>query len=127
FIQAAEFASLGVFSYSPEPNTGAALLDGTVSDSLKRVRMDEIADIQRSVSFGLLERERGRRRRILVDRQVTGNAAPYAGCGHAGRYYGQAFEIDGEVFIRGSGLVVGEFIDACITDSDEFDLAAEAV
>jgi ribosomal protein S12 methylthiotransferase len=127
FVGTAEFASLGVFCYSPEPNTGAVLLDGTVSDSLKRDRMDEIADIQRSVSFGLLERERGRTRRILVDRRVDRETALYEDCSHAGRYYGQAYEIDGEVYLKGGGLDVGEFVDARITDSDEFDLAAEAI
>lgn len=127
FVQNMEFSSLGVFCFSPEPNTGAALLGGTIPDSLKRERMAELTDIQRSVGFGLLGRHRGLVRRVLIDRRVEAATGPYGGCSHAGRYYGQALDIDGEVFLSGAGLKIGEFVDARITDSDEFDLAAEAV
>ncbi|MEJ2722980.1 MAG: MiaB/RimO family radical SAM methylthiotransferase, partial [bacterium] len=110
FVQNIQFSSLGVFCFSAEPNTGAAMLDGTIPDSLKRERMAELTDIQRSVGFGLLERHRGRVRRILVDRQVERDTGLYRGSSHAGRFYGQALDIDGEVFLTGAGLTVGEFV-----------------
>ncbi|UCG53147.1 MAG: 30S ribosomal protein S12 methylthiotransferase RimO [Candidatus Latescibacterota bacterium] len=124
FVEAAEFASLGVFVYSPEPNTDAAGLGGTVSDSVGTQRAAELTDVQRSVTFGLLSREIGGRRRILVDRRVEEGSGTYPGCGYAGRFYGQAYEIDGEVYLRGGAPEIGTFVDARVTDTDVFDLEA---
>ena len=81
------------------------------------------------MSFGFLSDQKGSRRKILVDRRVNDSEIPsaYPGCDFAGRYYGQAFEIDGEVYIKGEGVEVGEFIDARITDADAFDMEAEVL
>lgn len=123
FIEAMEFSSLGVFTYSAEPNTAAALLEGMVPDSIKAERAAELSDLQSAVAFGLNSGETGIVHRVLVDRRVDDprdGEFPFAG-----RYYGQAPEVDGEVMVRGDGVVVGKFVNARIVDADVFDLHAE--
>lgn len=129
FVSGIGFASLGVFPFSPEPGTPAAEMDGMVHPAVRQERAEELIDIQKSVSFGFLSDQKGSRRKILVDRRITDSGVPgaYPGCAFAGRYYGQAFEIDGEVYVRGDGAAVGEFIDVRITDADAFDMEAEVL
>jgi ribosomal protein S12 methylthiotransferase len=124
FVETVEFASLGGFAYSPESNTPAARLAGAVSESIKAERAEELADIQKAISFGLHDAEIGSVHRVLVDRRRNGDA-DHSEYTYAGRYYGQALEVDGEVLLRGSGLRVGDFVTARITDSDVFDLHGE--
>lgn len=124
FLRTAEFASLGVFAYSPESNTPAAVMNGRVERHLVDERVAELNDLQESITFGLLNRERGNRHRILVDRKLGGDESYPEGFGYSGRYYGQAYEVDGEVYLRGEHLDVGTFVDARITDSDIHDLRA---
>jgi ribosomal protein S12 methylthiotransferase len=123
-VENAGFASLGVFVYSPEQGTGAARLAERVDPSAAAERAAEIADLQRSITFGLLSGELGRRHRVLVDRRLE-RRGERAGFSHAGRYYGQAYEIDGEVYMKGPGLQEGVFAEVRITDADAFDLEAQ--
>ena len=125
FVESAGFASLGVFVYSREEGTRAAALGTPVEPAVAAERSSEITDIQNSVTFGFLSDERGKRHRVLVDRRLERGVRP--GFTHAGRYYGQAYEIDGEVYIRGRGVEPGGFSVVRITDADAFDLEAEAV
>jgi ribosomal protein S12 methylthiotransferase len=124
FVESIRFASLGVFVFSREHGTTAASLDGTVGRAAAADRAAQLADVQSSVTFGLLSAEKGRTLRILIDRSV-GDGSGVGGCTHAGRYYGQAYEIDGEVYLEGKGLRVGEFVDGTIVDADASDLMAK--
>jgi len=123
FVEETEFASLGIFAYSPEPNTPAAQLNGAVADDVKRERVEELSDLQNAITFGLHDAERGSVHKILVDRLRDDSLCD--GYKYAGRYYGQALEVDGEVLLRGDGLAIGEFVSAVITDTDVFDLRGE--
>jgi ribosomal protein S12 methylthiotransferase len=127
FVEDAGFASLGVFVYSAEEGTDAARYEDRVDPAVAAERLGEITDLQNSITFGLLSSERGKRHRVLVDRRLEGRGGARAGFSHAGRYYGQAFEIDGEVYISGRGIKEGGFADVRITDADAFDLEAETV
>jgi ribosomal protein S12 methylthiotransferase len=125
FVESAQFASLGVFVYSREAGTAASSLDGRAAQSAGPERASEIVDIQRSVTFGLLSDQKGRKHRVLVDRLIEKGADGHGDCSYAGRYYGQAYEIDGEVYLNARDLTVGEFVEARITNADVFDLEAE--
>lgn len=127
FVEDAGFASLGVFVYSAEEGTDAARFENRVDPAVAAERANEITDLQNSITFGLLSSERGKRHRVLVDRRLEGRGEARAGFSHAGRYYGQAFEIDGEVYLKGRGIKEGGFADVRITDADAFDLEAETV
>ncbi len=125
FVESMGFASLGVFIYSPESNTEAASLDGRVQGDLSSERAAELADIQKSVTFRMLADQIGTRHRILIDRRVDPESCVYPGCSYAGRYYGQAHEVDGEVYVCANGLEIGTFAETRIAEADVFDLKAE--
>jgi ribosomal protein S12 methylthiotransferase len=125
FIGDFTFDSLGVFTYSPEPGTEAASYPDAVAASVARERAAELASLQEAFSFGARARFRGRILRVLVDRPLDA-AEGTQGAGFAGRFYGQAPEIDGEVFLAGPARA-GEFVEARVTETDVFDLRADVL
>lgn len=122
------FDSLGVFPYSPEPGTQAPSLDGQLHPELIRERASEVTELQEALSFAARSRFAGETLRVLVDRPLepgeSGAFAPHARC--AGRFYGQAPDIDGEVFVTGDARV-GEFAAVRVTETDVFDLCGEVI
>lgn len=124
FVDQMEFDSLGIFPYSAEPGTEAAAMEGRVSDGDIRERVERLNAVQEAVAFRVHEARVGQVHRILVDRAVTADESPFEGCTHAGRYYGQAMEVDGEVYLDGEGLTAGRFVTARIDDALLYDLRA---
>ncbi len=122
FVEETEFDRLGVFVYSREEGTKAALLSNQVSESVKNRRQDRIMRIQQQISLRKNRAHVGKEMEILVDRKLEGNA-DYT---HAGRTEGQAPDIDGMVLLRGKGVKTGRFVRARITAAAEYDLFAEA-
>jgi len=122
FVRDFAFDSLGVFPYSPEPGTKAAAFAEAIPAAIVSDRASELAAVQEAASFAARARFRNLVLRVLVDRETEGRAGPR----FAGRFYGQALEIDGEVYVTGDARV-GEFVDARVTDTDVFDLYARVV
>lgn len=127
FVATARFASLGVFPFSPEPGTMAASSGSRVPDDLIAQRVAEIASLQEAVSFGFHAAFAGKILRILVDRKLADEEGIFEGCRYAGRFYGQAYEIDGEVYLSGGDVSPGNWITARIVDTDIHDLKGEIV
>jgi ribosomal protein S12 methylthiotransferase len=123
FLGEFAFDSLGVFPYSPEPGTQAPALDGQLHPELIRERASEITELQEALSFAARSRFQGATLRVLIDRELD---ADESGAGHAGRFYGQAPDIDGEVFVTGDTRP-GEFADVRVTATDVFDLCGEVI
>ncbi len=126
FVSELEFDSLGVFPYSPEPGTEAASMASGDTVAVAAERAAELSALQEAVSFGARERFRDMTLRVLVDRLIEADESAGDGCSAAGRFYGQALDIDGEVFLDGA-VRPGEFVDARITETDVFDLRGEVV
>ena len=122
FVQEFRFDSLGIFTYSPEPGTVAARIEGAPDRGLVAHRSAALAETQEAVSFGARARFLGTRQRVLVDREMGADEGVFDGCRYAGRFYGQALEVDGEVYIDADDLEVGSFVDVTITETDTFDL-----
>lgn len=127
FIEEFQFDSLGIFPYSPEPGTNAATMPDRIDPATVRDRVEELATLQEAISFGARSRFVGRTLPVLVDRRVDPGEAE--GCHFAGRFYGQALEVDGEVYIEGpgEGLEPGDFADVLITDAGPYDLSGVLV
>ncbi len=133
FIEEIQFDSLGIFPYSREPGTDAAVMDGQVQAARVHSRLEELNSLQEAVAFGARARFGGTTQRVLIDRVVEADEGVFEGCRHAGRFYGQAPEVDGEVFVQGGGghdhddLSVGDFVDVEIVDTGAFDLMGRAL
>ena len=121
FIVATKFDHLGVFTYSREEETSAAMLTGHITEKTKerrrRLLMEEQAVISSAVNHALI----GASQEVLIEGASDIPAYPYLG-----RCRRQAPDIDGVTYIKGEGLKTGDFVAAKITAADTYDLYAEA-
>ncbi len=125
FIEEFEFDSLGIFPYSSELGTEASKFTDAVPEPLIHQRVDELTQVQEAVSFGVQSRHIGQVYPVLIDRLCGTDEEP--GGGYAGRFYGQALDIDGEVYVESENLSVGEFAQVEITESGLFDMKGTVV
>ncbi len=125
FVREAELDRVGVFTYSREEGTVAALLPKRVPDKEMQARRRELLRIQRAVSKKKMRALRGKELEVLVE--GPSDESEYL---LMGRHEGQAPEIDGQVYLTlGEGLTPapGDFVRARVTQSAEYDLAAEVL
>jgi len=108
FVEQIQFDHLGVFAYSAEEGTKAASLRDYVPESVKKERMDRIAQLHRRIAAEKRRRLIGQQMPVLVDSQY-----PQA----TGRMQGQAPEIDDVVYIADGDVKIGEFVNVEITDT----------
>jgi len=126
FVREAELDRVGVFNYSQEEGTVAALLPGRVPAKEVEARRRELLRIQRAVSKRKLRALRGRELEVLVE--GPSDESEYL---LMGRHQGQAPEIDGQVYLSfaDTGADVppppaGAMVRVRVTHSAEYDLAA---
>ncbi|CAG7602266.1 Ribosomal protein S12 methylthiotransferase RimO [Paenibacillus solanacearum] len=121
FVRDVGFDRLGVFTYSKEEDTPASRLPDQLPDEVKEYRQNVLMEIQREIS-----NERGSSRigqvvDVLIEKYDGRNDV------YIGRSQFDAPEIDGEVFVGGAQLNIGEIAKVRITHSFEFDLSGEVV
>jgi ribosomal protein S12 methylthiotransferase len=125
FVREAELDRVGVFNYSREEGTVAALLPGRIPQKEIDARRRELLRIQRQVSKKKMRALRGRELEVLVE--GPSDESEYV---LMGRHEGQAPEIDGQVYLTlGEDFTPapGTFVRARVTQSAEYDLAAEVI
>ena len=127
FLESAAFDHVGVFAYSRERDTAAASLGGRVPARVALQRRDELLEIQMEISEERLAARVGTELDVLVDEEVPEEERPTPGARRAGRFYGQAHDIDGLTYIEGSEALPGSFVRARISGSAPYDLFAEAL
>jgi len=119
WLESAELDRVGCFKYEPVAGAKANELADPISEEVKEERWHRFMARQQAISARRLERKIGRRIHVIIDAVETG-----AGIG---RSMGDAPEIDGKVFLRGRDLAVGQIVAAIVTDSDDYDLWADAI
>lgn len=133
FVDEIQFDHVGVFTYSPEEGTPAALLPDPVPDRVKRRRYQRLMEQQQAISLRRNQAQIGRTLRVLIEGESI--PAPEVGKRRAkqpaerllvGRTYRDTPEVDGFVFVRGQAPV-GEFATVRITEALPYDLAGEIV
>jgi len=123
FLEEAQFDRMGAFAYSPQEGTRAMQFEDDVPDYEKKERLEEILEVQRSISGERLARFVGREVDVLVDRQDEGG-----GGGKGGRGQWQADDVDGETYLSHGGWAeTGSFVRARITSSEDYDFQAAAL
>lgn len=118
FVKWARFERMGAFAYSEEDGTPSAkLYEDDVPEDVKQQRLDRLMRVQQRIAAELEAEKVGQVMRVIIDRQ-EGNY-------FIGRTEFCSPEVDPEVLIPVSeGLTIGQFYDARITDTEEFDLFA---
>ncbi len=117
-----KFDRLGVFAYSHEENTTAYKLNDTVTEEEKKSRVEEIMDLQSSISWHLNQKKIGKVFRVLFDRFESGY--------FVGRTEFDSPDVDNEVLVRATEKLyirIGEFKEVKIISADHFDLFGEIV
>jgi ribosomal protein S12 methylthiotransferase len=122
FAEEMQFERLGVFTYSEQEGTRAAVFEDDVPEPVKRERQDELLELQRGVSQDRLGRYVGRDVEVLVDAVVDPDVH---GATHVGRVQWQADDVDGVTYLQQGGWAQpGDFVPARLTDNVDYDFTA---
>lgn len=120
FVQEQKLERLGVFAYSKEEGTAAALMRPQVPAAVKQRRKDRIMEAQRAIS---LEKNRslvGQTLEVLIEGEEDGV--------YVGRSRYDAPEIDNAVLVSADlPLAVGDLVTVTVTDAFDYDLSAKLV
>jgi ribosomal protein S12 methylthiotransferase len=119
FVRKARFDRMGAFAYSEEEGTYAAEhYEDSIPAEVKQQRLDDLMALQQEISAELSEQKIGKTFKVIVDR-VEGDY-------YIARTEFDSPEVDPEVLIPCSEkeLTIGEFYQAKVLSSDDFDLYA---
>jgi len=122
FVSEVRFDRLGIFTYSAEENTAAAInYNDRIPMKVKKARADELMLIQQGISKELNNNKIGSLIKVLID----GREGEY----YLGRSESDSPEVDHEILIADTGqnLSTGKFYRVRITSAEEFDLYGEIV
>lgn len=122
FMQIAHFDRLGMFTYSQEENSPAALLEHQVPEKISEERFHLGMVLQQQISKENNKRLIGKVFQILIEGQDEEDPRIYRG-----RSYMDAPEVDGLVYVRvpnGLSLSEGDFISAKVEAAREYDLSS---
>ena len=120
FVDEMEFDRLGVFTYSPEEDTPAAIMKDQIDEEVKLDRQAEIMELQQDISLDKGQDRIGQTLYVMIEGKVADENA------YVGRTYGDAPGIDGYVFVNtGMELMSGDFVLVRITGAMEYDLIGE--
>ncbi|MGL5207432.1 MAG: 30S ribosomal protein S12 methylthiotransferase RimO [Acidaminococcaceae bacterium] len=121
FVAEQKFDCAGVFAYSQEEGTAAALMADQTAESLKQDRYHELMAIQAKVSEEIHMNIEEKVLDVLVEGfdEENKNLA-------CGRSYREAPEIDGTIYIEdASKIKVGEFVKVRIVQGFTYELVGE--
>ena len=120
FLREQRLQRVGVFQYSPEEGTLAAVMENQVDGETAARRVELVVDLQSRIMDQYNEERLGTVMEVLCEGYDAGE-----GC-YAGRTYADSVEIDGRVLFTAAGLVpAGEFVPVRITGVSDGDLTGE--
>ena len=119
FVEAEELDRVGVFTYSKEPGTTSAMLPRRVPAAVAAERRERLMEIQRGISRRKNQALVGTDIEVLVE-----GVSDESDLLLQGRWYGQAPEIDGSVYLADGSASPGALVRARVTDGSDYDLAA---
>lgn len=112
FLDEQKFDRVGVFQYSKEENTSAALMQNQVVPAEKVRRWNASMVLLQKISRERMRSRVGEKIRVLVDEPGIARTA------------GDGFEVDGVVYVPKT-LPVGEFAEVTVTGYKAYDLIAK--
>ena len=122
FVDEMEFDRLGVFTYSPEEDTPAAVMPDQIPEDVKEDRQAGLMELQQEIAFDLAEEMIGREVLVMIEGKVADENA------YVGRTYKDAPNVDGLIFVESEEeLMSGDFARVRITGALEYDLMGEII
>ena len=120
FVQKIKFDKLGVFEYSREDGTPAALMPNQIHYMTKKSRYNKIMSLQQKISREKMEKKIGGEIEVLIEGKSFDKKY------YIGRTKMDVPDIDGVVYIKNdSNIMINEFIKCKIIDVKNYDLIAE--
>ncbi|MBE2893795.1 30S ribosomal protein S12 methylthiotransferase RimO [Spirabiliibacterium falconis] len=122
FLDAAQLDRVGCFKFSPVDGAAATAMAEQVPEDVKEERYHRFMQTQQRISTARLAQKVGQTLTVLVD-EIDDE-------GIIARSMADAPEIDGLVYLQNpnqSAVKVGDFVQATITHSDEYDLWGEII
>jgi len=118
FLTEARIERAGVFAYSPEEGTPAALMDRPDHETAAR-RAELISDLQSAIMDEFNQSRVGSITTVLIEGR------------DGGRFYGRSFaespDVDGYIAVNGDGIAPGGFYDVQITGATHDELVGKAM
>ncbi len=122
FMEWAELDHVGVFLYSPEEGTRSGTMSDAVDEEVAKTRYEELMQIQRPISRARLDLRVGTELDVLVE-GVSDESEWLL----QGRWWGQAPEVDGSVYLANGSAQAGEIRRVLVTDASDYDLMADFI
>jgi len=122
FVEWAEFDHVGVFLFSPEDDTPSGTMPDVPSPEVAEARRETLMEIQRPISRERLELRIGTELDVLVE-----GVSDESDFLLQGRWWGQAPEVDGSVYLANGTANRGEIRRVLVTDAGDYDLLADFV
>ena len=120
FLQDAGIERAGIFQFSPEEGTPAAVMEHQVEPEVAARRVELLVELQSRVMDAYNESRLGETLEVLCE-----GFDPDMGC-YAGRSYADSPDVDGRAFFTAAGLVpAGTFVNVRITGTSDGDLTGE--
>lgn len=120
FVRWAEFDHVGVFLYSHEEDTHSGTMEDLVDEQVGRRRHLELMSTQRPISRSKLRARIGTEIEVLVE-----GVSDESDFLLEGRYWGQAPEVDGKVYLANGAAEAGQLRKAVVSDAADYDLMAD--
>lgn len=114
FIKEIKLDKVGVFTYSQEEGTPAALMDNQVDEEVKVKREQELMLLQKEISESINKDKIEKNYEVLIEGTYDGM--------FTGRSYEMAPEVDGTVFVKGTDIMIGQLYNVKIEKALEYDL-----
>ena len=120
FLREARLERAGIFQFSPEEGTPAAVMPNQVDAETAKRRVELLVELQSRVMDGWNEERLGETLEVLCE-----GFDPDMGC-YAGRSYADSVDIDNRVYFTAAGVIpAGTFINVRITGTQDGDLTGE--
>ena len=118
FLSEARIERAGVFMYSPEEGTAAALMDRPDAETAAR-RAELIADIQSRIIDDFNKSRVGSFATVITEGFIDG--------WYYGRSRAESPDVDGYIWFEGNRAGVGDFVDIKITGAEDGELSGEMI
>ncbi|MDE6882406.1 MAG: 30S ribosomal protein S12 methylthiotransferase RimO, partial [Lachnospiraceae bacterium] len=108
---------LGVFTYSQEEDTPAALMEGQIEEEVKQKRFAELMELQQEIAFAAAEDMSDRVVTAVIEGKVADENV------YVARTYKDAPGVDGLLFVNTEReLMTGDFVRVRVNGVYEYDL-----
>ena len=123
FVKDVRFDRFGAFTYSPEEDTEAAVMDGQIDEQVKQDRYDILMQTQLTVAEEHSNAKIGAELTVITDGYDTVAEIYY------GRSEADAPDVDGKVYFRApkGKYTYGDFVNVKIVEALDYDLIGDEI